>query len=85
LATLTQDQKEAMSSNITKYESIKQNKQNANDFLRKERLNREKDKRITMKIRQTSRAPPETLEEIEKDPDLGMEYAMAEPTFDFND
>jgi hypothetical protein len=30
---------------------------------------------------ETGRAPPKTLEEIEKDPDLGMDYNIAVPKF----
>ena len=34
-------------------------------------------------MKETSRAPPMTLEEIEKDPDLGMDIKHAEPAFEF--
>lgn len=33
-------------------------------------------------MKETSRAPPQTLEEIEKDPDLGMNTVDFEPKFD---
>ena len=47
--------------------------------MRTRRINREKDMKISQKVKATSRLPPETLEEIEKDPDLGFEYSMPEP------
>lgn len=58
---------------VDEYAMILDNKHRANDFLRQERLNRERDARIQQRLRATNRLPPETLEEIEKDPDLGMD------------
>lgn len=58
--------------NIDQYMMIKQNKTRFNDFLKRERIIREKEQAIAMKVKSTKRSPPETLEEIEKDPDLGM-------------
>ena len=46
-------------------------------------MNREKDHRITTKIKETQRAPPMALEEIKDDLDLGMDLAMQEPKFEF--
>lgn len=57
---------------VEKYAKILENKQTANDFIKRERMNRERDVRIQEKLRATNRLPPESLEEIEKDPDLGM-------------
>lgn len=58
---------------VEEYAQILDNKQRANGFLKQERLNRERDARIQQRLRATNRLPPETLEEIEKDPDLGMD------------
>jgi hypothetical protein len=57
---------------VEKYAEILDNKHRANDFLTGERLNRDRDTRIQERLRATTRLPPESLEEIEKDPDLGM-------------
>jgi len=64
---------------VEKYASILDNKHQANDFLRRERLNRDRDAKIQERLRATNRLPPETLEEIEKDPDLGMGGNMPSP------
>lgn len=58
--------------NIDQYMMIKQNKTRFNDFIKRERIIREKEQAIAQKVKATKRSPPETLEEIEKDPDLGM-------------
>lgn len=42
-------------------------------------MNRHRDVRIQERLKATNRLPPETLEEIEKDPDLGMDPYMKEP------
>jgi len=61
---------------VEKYANILDNKHQANEFLKRERLNRDKDYKIQEKLRTTNKLPPETFEEIEKDPDLGMaEYS----------
>lgn len=58
---------------VEEYAHILDNKHQANTFLRQERLNRERDAKILQRHKATNRLPPETLEEIEKDPDLGMD------------
>lgn len=57
---------------VEKYAAILDNKHQANEFLKRERLNRDRDTKIQERLRATNRLPPETLEEIAKDPDLGM-------------
>jgi len=57
---------------VEKYAAILDNKHQANEFLRRERQNRDKDTKIQERLRATNRLPPETLEEIGTDPDLGM-------------
>jgi hypothetical protein len=64
---------------VEKYRSIMANKQAANDFLTRERLHREKDQKIQERLKATNRLPPETQEEIERDPDLGMDTRMPSP------
>ena len=64
---------------VEKFMMIHANKQKASDFLKRERLNRERDVRIQERLKSTNRLPPETLEEIEKDPDLGMDTRVPSP------
>lgn len=64
---------------VAKFVDIQANKSKANEFLKKERLNRERDQKIQQRLRATNRLPPETLEEIEKDPDLGMDIRLPSP------
>ena len=64
---------------VEKYFDIRDNKTKANNFLKGERLNREKDNKIQSLLKTTGRLPPETWEDIEKDPDLGMDMAYPEP------
>ena len=51
--------------------------------MKHQRLGRERDVRITQKIKETQKAPPMTLEEIKEDLDLGMDTVIAEPRFEF--
>jgi len=37
---------------------------------------------VQQKIRETGKKPPQTLEEIEKDLDLGMSYPLKQPRFE---
>lgn len=69
---------------IQRYAEIQANKQKANEFLRTQRVMREKEAKIHQKMRATNRPPPETLEEIEKDPDMGFEYTLPEPKLDLS-
>jgi hypothetical protein len=55
------------------------NKHNANDFIKNERLARDRDVRIQHQLKHTNRMPPESLEDMEKDPDLGMSGNMPGP------
>jgi hypothetical protein len=64
---------------VEKYAQIHENKQQANEFLRRERLNRDRDQRIQERHKATNRLPPETKEEMEKDPDLGMDTRYPSP------
>lgn len=64
---------------VEKYAQIHENKQQANEFLKRERQNRDRDQRIQARLRATNRLPPETLEEIEKDPDLGLDTRLPAP------
>jgi hypothetical protein len=57
---------------VEKYASILENKYKANDFITQERTNRTRDIRINAMHKANGRLPPETLEEMDKDPDLGM-------------
>ena len=68
------------------YAQILENKHQANTFLKQERLQRERDMRIQQRLKTTNRLPPETLEEIEKDPDLGMDcYGPPTPRLELPD
>lgn len=69
---------------IQNYLAIKANNERAINFLKHQRINREKDYRINQKIKETQRAPPKTKEEIERDPDLGMKSPNLELKFEFN-
>jgi len=82
LSKVSDEHIEANKEAVTTYLQTKANKTRFNNFVKHQRLNREKDKRITQKIKETSRAPPATLEEIEKDPDLGMDYKVKDPKFE---
>lgn len=64
---------------VEKYAQIHDNKHQANEFLRRERLNRDRDQKIQERLKATNRLPPETLEELEKDPDLGMDARLPSP------
>jgi len=64
---------------VEKFAQIQANKQRANDFLKRERLNRSRDQKIQERLKATNRLPPETFEEIEKDPDLGMDIRIPSP------
>lgn len=64
---------------VEKYVAIQANRTRANEFLKRERLHREKDAHIQERLKATNRLPPETLEEIEKDPDLGMDTRVPSP------
>jgi len=64
---------------VEKFAEILENKKKANDFVTRERLNRERDVKIQGRLKATNRLPPETLEEIEKDPDLGMDPRIPSP------
>jgi len=50
--------------------------------VKHERIDRAIDQRVQQKIKETGKRPPQTLEEIEKDLDLGMTYNMKEPRFE---
>ena len=76
LASMTESDKEAKVAEIRTYLANKANKHRANNFIKHERIDRTIDNRIQQKIRETGRAPPKTLEEIEKDLDLGMDYEL---------
>ncbi len=64
---------------IDQYLMIKQNKNKFNDFIKKERQFREKNDQINKKVKTTMRDLPETLEDIQQDPDLGMGHGIEEP------
>lgn len=70
---------------VQKYFDIKDNKDRANTFLKGERKHREQDARIQAKLKATGRLPPETWEEIEKDPGLGMDESYPEPKLELPD
>ena len=67
---------------IKDYLRQKANKQRFNSMIKHQRLQREKDHRITQKIKQTSRAPPMTFEEFFEDPDMGMDSGVADLKFE---
>ena len=83
LAGLDEHQVEEKVDGIKQYLANKANKQRFNNLVKHQRLQREKDNRVTQKVKETARAPPMTLEEIEKDPDLGFSNKIAEPSFEF--
>ena len=64
---------------VEKYRGIQANKQQANEFLKRERQHREKDQQIQARLKATGRPPPETQEEMANDPDLGMDTRMPSP------
>lgn len=83
LSGLDEHQLEEKEDEIKEFLRIKANKNRFNNLVKHQRVNREKDHRITQKIKETQRAPPMTLEEIKDDLDLGMDLAMQEPKFEF--
>ena len=64
---------------VEKYAQIQANVKNANDFLKRERQTRCRDVKIQERLKATNRLPPETLEEIWIDPDLGMDTGNFSP------
>jgi hypothetical protein len=50
--------------------------------VKHERIDRAIDQRVKQKMMETGKRPPQTLEEIEKDLDLGMSYNLKEPRFE---
>jgi hypothetical protein len=82
LATFSEADHEAKSQEIATYLANKANKQRANNYIKHERIDRQIDNRIMQKMKETGRAPPKSLEEIERDLDLGMSYDLKEPRFE---
>jgi hypothetical protein len=70
------------STDITTYLATKANKDRFNNYVKHERIDRTVDNRIKQKMRETGKQPPKTLEEIEKDLDLGMQYDIGVPKFE---
>ena len=64
---------------VEKYAQIQANNKRATAFVTRERQNRERDLKIQERLKATNRLPPETLEEIGADPDLGMDTRMPSP------
>jgi hypothetical protein len=65
---------------IDQYMMIRQNNAKYTDFVKTERGKRERDVKLQEKMKISSRAPPMTIEEIENDPDLGMnDFKIDEP------
>ena len=83
LTGLDEHQLEEKEDNIKEYLRIKANKTRFNTMVKHQRLNRDKDMRITQKIKETQKAPPMSLEEIKDDLNLGMDAPTAEPRFEF--
>jgi hypothetical protein len=67
---------------VDKFLSIKDNKDKANQFLVEERQRRNKEDKYSKYHKQTGRFPPETWEEIAKDPYLGMDSVYPEPNME---
>jgi hypothetical protein len=84
LASMNEYDVEEKTMQISNYLAIKANKERASNFLKHQRINREKDERINQKMKETKRAPPRTKEEIERDPDLGMDAPDLDLKFQFN-
>lgn len=82
LAQISDHDFEAKRSEVQTYLANKANKERFNNYVKHERIDRTIDQRIQQKVKETGKQPPRTLEEIEKDLDLGMDYKMAEPKFD---
>ena len=83
LSGLDEHQLEEKEENIKEFLRIRANNQRFNNFVKHQRVDREKDTRVTQKIKETQRAPPRTLEEVKEDIDLGMSAPVAEPKFEF--
>ena len=64
---------------IDQYLVAKQNKTKYNEFLKKERQARERERRVQEKMKATARPPPQTFEEIKADVDLGMDWGLEPP------
>ena len=65
---------------LDQYLMIKQNQQRFNDYVRDERKKREYGQKVSETMKRTSRMPAQTMEEVEADPDLGMnEFGLKEP------
>ena len=64
---------------MEKYAKILENKYRANDFITQERMNRQRDVRINQMHRANGRLPPESLEDMDKDPDMGMASYNIDP------
>jgi hypothetical protein len=73
---------EAKQHEVRTYLANKANKERFNNYVKHERIDRTVDNRIMNKMKETGKQPPRTLEEIEKDLDLGMDYDIQVPKFD---
>ena len=58
---------------IDQYLMIRQNKQKFNDYVKNERQFRDKEKKMIEKMKQTSKPPPQTFEEMKDDLDIGLD------------
>lgn len=79
IAHLNEMDFEAKKLEVQTYLANKANKERFNNYVKHERIDRTIDNRIAQKMKETGKAPPKTLEEIEKDLDLGMHYEIKAP------
>jgi hypothetical protein len=75
---VTKALREGNGPSVRTFLDIRANKAQANNFVTRERTLRAKDNKIQERQRLTGRLPPETIEEIPKDPDLGMDIEYPE-------
>ena len=82
LALLSDAELEAKQLQVQTYLQKKHNRDRFNNYVKHERIDRAIDQRVKQKMMETGKRPPQTLEEIEKDLDLGMSYNLKEPRFE---
>lgn len=82
LAHISEGDYEAKRAEVQTYLANKANKERFNNYVKHERIDRTIDHRIMNKMKENGKAPPKTLEEIEKDLDLDMHYDIKAPKFE---
>jgi hypothetical protein len=79
---MTEAEIEANANQVATYINQKTNRGRFNEYVKHERTQRTLNDKIVNKYLKNGKEPPRTFEDIEKDPDLGMDALDMEPKFD---